>query len=83
MEKRVALIGIIVEDESKATELNAILHDYREYIIGRMGIPFRENNINIISVAINAPQKDISALSGKIGMIDGISAKVIYQREKH
>ena len=78
METRVAVIGIIVEDYASAEQLNTILHSYGEYIIGRMGIPYREKNINIISVAVDAPQDVISALSGKIGRLPGISAKAAY-----
>ncbi len=78
METRVALIGIIVENEKEVVKLNQILHEYAEYIIGRMGIPYSKKQMNVISIVIDAPQKDISALSGKIGMLDGISSKVIY-----
>lgn len=78
MESRVALIGIIVEHETSVTELNNLLHEYGSYIIGRMGIPHRKRNINIISVAIDAPQDVINALSGKIGRLTGISAKTVY-----
>lgn len=78
METRVAVIGIIVENGNSVEELNGLLHDYSEYIIGRMGIPYREKGINVISVAIDAPQDVISALSGKIGRIGGITAKTAY-----
>ena len=78
METRVALIGIIVEKESSAEELNNLLHSYGKYIVGRMGIPYRKKNINIISVAVDAPQDVISAITGKIGKIDGISVKTAY-----
>ncbi|MBD5103247.1 MAG: iron-only hydrogenase system regulator [Ruminococcaceae bacterium] len=78
METRVAVIGIIVEDENSVNELNNILHDYGNYIIGRMGVPYRSKGINIISLAVDAPQDVISALSGKIGRIKGISAKAAY-----
>lgn len=78
METRVALIGIIVEKEEAAEELNSLLHSYGKYIIGRMGIPYRHKNINIISVAIDAPQDVISTVTGKIGKIDGISVKTAY-----
>jgi len=78
METRVAVIGIIVEDYAAAEPLNAILHSYGEYIIGRMGIPYREKKISIISVAVDAPQDVISALSGKIGRLSGVSAKTAY-----
>ena len=78
METRVALIGIIIENIDSAEELNTILHDYGTYIIGRMGIPYKEKNINIISIAIDAPQDIISALTGKIVNIPGISCKTAY-----
>jgi len=78
MEKRVAVMGIIVENMETTMELNSILHDYGCYIIGRMGIPYREKKINIISIAIDAPQDVISALSGKIGKLSGVSVKTAY-----
>lgn len=78
METRIALIGIIVEKEDSVEELNHLLHEYGSYIVGRMGIPYRERNVNIISIAIDAPQDIISALSGKIGRLDGIGVKTLY-----
>ena len=78
METRVAIIGIIVEEESSVEKLNAVLHTYGKYIVGRMGIPYRQKNVNIISVAVDAPQDVISALSGKLGRIPGVSAKTAY-----
>lgn len=78
MEKRVAVMGIIVESTDTVEKLNSILHEYAKYIIGRMGIPYREKNISIISIAIDAPQDEISALSGKIGKLPGISVKTAY-----
>ena len=78
MQSRVAIIGIIVENYEAVESLNTILHDYGKYIVGRMGIPYREKNIHIISIAIDAPQDVISALSGKIGKIEGISTKTAY-----
>ena len=78
METRVALIGIIVEDPEATEQLNNLLHQYGQYIIGRMGLPYRKRNISIISIAIDAPQDIISALSGKIGRLQGISAKTAY-----
>ena len=77
-ETRVAVMGIIVEDTESTEALNAILHEYGSYIIGRMGVPYREKNINIISIAIDAPQDTIAALSGKIGRLDGVSVKTAY-----
>ena len=82
METRVAVIGIIIESYDSAEKLNAILHRYGQYIIGRMGIPYREKNINIISVVIDAPQEIISALSGQIGRLEGVSAKTAYAAAK-
>ena len=78
METRVAVMGIIVEDINAVNLLNEILHEYSEYIIGRMGIPYRQKGIHIISIAIDAPQDVISALSGKIGRLKGVSAKTAY-----
>lgn len=78
METRVAVIGIIVENRESVAELNGILSEYAEYIIGRMGVPYHKRGINIISVAIDAPQDEINALSGKIGRLDGVSAKAAY-----
>ncbi|MDR0826391.1 MAG: iron-only hydrogenase system regulator [Desulfovibrio sp.] len=75
---RVAIIGIIVENQDSVDKLNGILHQYNEIVIGRMGVPYRRKNINIISVAVDAPQDVISALAGKIGRLPGISAKAVY-----
>ncbi len=81
METRVALLGIIVENTEEVERLNRILHDYAEYIIGRMGIPYSRKEMNIISIVLDAPEDQISALSGKIGMLRGISSKVIYGKK--
>lgn len=78
METRVAVMSIIVEDPAAAEQINALLHQYGEFIIGRMGIPYRKRNINIISIALDAPQNTISALSGKIGNLYGVSVKTAY-----
>lgn len=78
METRVAVMSIIVEKNETVEELNKILHNYGEYIIGRMGIPYRQRNINIISIAVDAPQNVISTLSGKIGNLNGISVKTAF-----
>ncbi len=75
METRVAVMSIIVEQTETVDALNALLHDYGDYIIGRMGIPYRQKGINIISIALDAPQDTISALAGKIGNLSGISVK--------
>ena len=71
-------MGIIVEELSSTETLNAILHEYGQYIIGRMGVPYRERKISIISVALDAPQDTISALSGKIGKLPGVNVKTAY-----
>ena len=78
METRVAVMGIIVENTESVKELNDILHNYGNYIIGRMGIPYRKHNINVMSIAIDAPQDVTSSLAGKIGALDGISVKTAY-----
>ncbi|MBQ4574430.1 MAG: iron-only hydrogenase system regulator [Clostridia bacterium] len=78
METRVAVMSIIVENPDSTEALNALLHDYGRYIVGRMGIPYREKKINIISIAIDAPQDIIAALSGKVGKLPGISVKTAY-----
>lgn len=80
METRVAIIGIIVEDNSSVEKLNDILHNYGKYIIGRMGLPYREKGISIISIAIDAPQDIISALSGKLGKLPGVSTKAAFSK---
>ncbi|KNZ42841.1 TM1266 family iron-only hydrogenase system putative regulator [Acetobacterium bakii] len=80
MEKRIGLIGIVIEKEEAVEKLNSILHDYGKYIVGRMGIPYRERNISVISVVIDAPSDVISSLSGKLGMIKGISIKTVYSK---
>lgn len=78
METRVALISIIVENGAATESLNRLLSTAGDHIIGRMGIPYKEKGINIISVAIDAPQDVISALSGKIGRLPGVTAKTAY-----
>lgn len=75
-------MAIIVENSDSTERLNAILHDHSEYIIGRMGIPYREKGVSIISIAVDAPQDVISALSGKIGRLDGVSVKTAYSPVK-
>ncbi|MDR0621056.1 MAG: iron-only hydrogenase system regulator [Deltaproteobacteria bacterium] len=78
METRVAIIGLVVENPDSVEELNRVLHNYSEYIIGRMGIPYSQRKINIISVAVDAPESVISAISGKIGKLPGVTAKTAY-----
>lgn len=80
METRVAIIGIIVENNEVTGKLNDILHQYGEYIIGRMGLPYREKGIAIISVVVDAPPDVISALSGKLGMLPEVSTKTVYSK---
>lgn len=78
METRVAVMGIIVEAPDSVEQLNATLHEYAPYIIGRMGVPYRKRKVSVISVALDAPQDVISALAGKIGNIEGVSVKTAY-----
>ena len=73
-------MAVIVEDDDAAEKLNAVLHHYGKHIIGRMGIPYRARGINIISIAIDAPQDEISSLAGKLGNIHGISVKTAYSK---
>ncbi len=80
MDKRVALLGIIIENPESAEPLNQLLHEYKDYIVGRMGIPYRERGINIISIVIDAPVNQINSLTGKIGMLSGVNAKTIYSK---
>lgn len=80
MEERVALIGIVVENYNSAESVNALLHQYGKYIIGRMGLPYPKRGISIISVAVDAPADVISALSGKLGMLPGVSTKTVYSK---
>jgi len=77
-ETRVASIALIVEDPRAVDRLNSILHDYAEVIIGRMGLPYRKKNISIINIAVDAPQDVISALSGKLGRLEGVAVKTAY-----
>ena len=81
METRVAVLAIIVREGSSVQPLNELLHQYGQYIIGRMGVPYREKGVNIISVAIDAPQDIISALSGRIGRLNGIGVKTVYSNK--
>ena len=80
MENRIAVIAIIVEDLEKTDELNRILHEYGHCIIGRMGIPYPKRNLSLISVAVDASTETISALTGKLGKIDGVSVKAAYSK---
>ena len=80
MDTRVAVISIIVENIEAVEKLNSILHEYGDHIIGRMGIPYRERGINIISVALDAPSDTINALTGALGRLSGITAKAVYSK---
>lgn len=80
MDTRVAILAIVVEERDKAEALNHVLHAYGKYIIGRMGIPYEKRGISLISVAVDAPQDVISAMSGKIGNIEGVTAKAVYSK---
>lgn len=76
-ESRIALAGIIVEDPAAAEEVNRILHDFSQWIVGRMGIPYRSRGVSIISIVLDAPQPVLSSLSGKLGMLNGVSVKTV------
>ncbi len=78
METRVAVMSIIVENPDMVEQINTLLHDHGEYIIGRMGLPYRKRRISIISIALDAPQNTIAALAGKVGSLPGISVKTAY-----
>ncbi|WP_176013171.1 TM1266 family iron-only hydrogenase system putative regulator [Victivallis sp. Marseille-Q1083] len=80
-ETRIALVGIVVEDMEATEKINRILHEYSGFIVGRMGIPYRPQRVCIISVVVDAPNDVISSLSGKLGMIDGISVKTVYSKQ--
>ena len=80
METRVAVVSIVVENTQSIEKLNNLLHDYSEFVIGRMGIPYREKGINIISIAIDAPLDKINTLTGLLGKLDGVSAKATYSK---
>lgn len=77
-ENRVAIISMIIENEKSVEQVNRLLHDYSEFIRGRMGVPYRERGLNIISVVVDAPQDSISALSGKLGRLPGVRSKAVY-----
>lgn len=83
METRIAVMGIIVENVESVESLNSLLHGYREYIIGRMGIPYKDKGISVVSIAVDAPQDVISSLAGKVGRLDGISVKTAYSSKSY
>lgn len=80
MENRIALLGIVVEEPASVEPLNQLLHNYRSYVVGRMGIPHRERGISLISIVLDAPGDAISSLAGKAGMLPGVTAKALYAR---
>lgn len=80
MDRRIAILGIIVEDMDRVERVNDLLHEYREYIVGRMGMPYRERGVSVISVVMDADTNMVSALSGKLGMTPGVSAKAVYSK---
>lgn len=82
MDTRIALIGIVVEEKDAAKKLNDILHEYAEYIVGRMGVPYKKKGLCVISVFVDASNDIISSLSGKLGMIKGISVKTMYSKSQ-
>ena len=80
MQTRIAVIGIIVENKDSVESVNGLLHQYGQYIIGRLGLPYEKKKVNIISVVVDAPQDAISALSGKLGRLPGITSKALYSK---
>lgn len=80
MDRRIAILGIIVEDMDSVERVNELLHEYREYIVGRMGMPYQERGVSVISVVMDADTNTVSALSGKLGMTPGVSAKAVYSK---
>ena len=81
MENRVAVLAVIVRESSSVAALNGLLHQYEDHILGRMGIPCRDRGIRLISIALDAPADAISALAGKIGRLEGETAKTVYAPE--
>lgn len=80
-ENRVAIISMIIENEEIVPEINCLLHEYSEYIRGRMGLPYRERSLNIISIVVDAPEDRISALAGKLGRLRGVTSKAVYSKK--
>ncbi|MCI5996474.1 MAG: iron-only hydrogenase system regulator [Blautia sp.] len=80
METRIAVISIIIENNDASEELNRILHQYADDVVGRMGVPYRQKGVSVICVILDAPQDRISALSGKLGMLPGVTSKTIYSK---
>ena len=80
MDRRIAILGIIVENTDSVERVNELLHEYRKFIVGRMGMPYRERGISVISVVMDADTNTVSALFGKLGMTPGVSAKAVYSK---
>lgn len=80
METRIAIIGIMIHNTDAAEKINNLLHKYSQYIVGRMGIPYREKNLSVMSIIIDAPEDTIGALSGKLGMLSDVQVKTIYSK---
>ena len=80
MENRIAILGIFIEDNAQSGQVNALLHDYSEYVVGRLGVPYRERKLSVICVVLDEPNDIISALSGKLGRLSGVKAKAQYAK---
>ena len=80
-ETRIATIAMIISDNDSASQVNSLLHDYGRYIVGRMGIPYRDRGLNIINIVLDAPADVISALSGKLGRLNGVTTKAVYAKQ--
>ena len=80
MENRIAILGIFIEDNAQSGQVNALLHDYSEYVVGRLGVPYRERKLSVICGVLDAPNDIISALSGKLGRLSGVKAKAQYAK---
>ncbi len=76
-EYKIAIVAVVIKNKDSVEKVNAIFHDYGEFVIGRMGIPYKQKGVNLISIAIDAPQTVLNSLSGKLGMLDGVSSKVL------
>ena len=83
METKIAVVAVIVSDYGAVEKVNAIFHDFRDYVVGRMGVPYRQKGVNIISVVLDAPAETINSVSGKLGMIDGVSSKVLTAKREN
>ena len=77
MENKIAVVAIIVSDLGAVEKINGLLHDFGEFIIGRLGIPYKDKKVNVISIVMDAPQEIINSLSGKLGMVNGVTSKVL------